>query len=309
MTCDHQNRKEMGKFGATSLYQCENCDLIFTNFHGDDFNPKAHYENFYKNEIGGRFGFGVEYVIRLFRFFRAFKIFTICPRAKSILDIGSGRGFMLYYLKKYYHYRRAEGTQISKNALEFSRLKLGLKIYDSDLLDVPLNNYDFDLVTMWHVLEHVSQPEKYIEKITELLNEQGTLIVEVPNFNSWTRKLTGQYWLGLDLQNHIGFFTPKSLCLFLEKYKLKILKIRTFSLEYSTFISTQSIVSRITKTDQLVFNWLQAPKFNPQIIFHSILFFLIAPFCFFINCLLYFSRRGEIILVIAKKQKNNYEKI
>ncbi len=305
MMCVHAANKEVRRYNKVPLYQCPDCGLIFTGNHGKAFDAKTLYEGFYKNEIGTRFGFGIEYLVRLFRFFRALKIFTLFPRAKTILDIGSGRGWMLYYLKKYFHYTRAAGTQISRNAVQFSRNKLGLEIYDKDLLELDIENGSFDLITMWHVLEHVSKPEEYIAKIKQVLKKNGRLIIEVPNYNSWTRSFTQQYWLGLDLGYHVTFFTAESLERILIKYGFKIKGRHTFSLEYSTFISAQSIVSRITRSDQLFFRYLQAGFHGPQVLAHALLFVVISPICFIINVLLYFSKRGEILLISAEKTDQN----
>ncbi|PIW67594.1 MAG: hypothetical protein COW10_04815, partial [Candidatus Omnitrophica bacterium CG12_big_fil_rev_8_21_14_0_65_42_8] len=270
MICGHRHYKEISKFDTTFLYSCNKCGVIFTNKYLIKFNPKDIYETYYKNEMASRFGFGIERVIRLFRFFRAFKIFTLYPHAKSILDVGSGRGFMLYYLKRYYKYRRAAGTQISKNAIEFSINDLGLEIYDKDLLELSMGP-SFDIITIWHVLEHVVEPEKYIEKIFNLLKDNGKLIIEVPNFNSWTRALTKRYWLSLDLNYHITFFTPESLSLLLKNHGFKIKTIHTYSLEYSAFTSAQSLISLITRTDCLFFQYLQTSEFNKQLVLHIFL--------------------------------------
>ena len=225
--------------------KCCECNTVFLSHFQVNDDPKVLYEDYYRNETGGRFNFGVEYVIRIFRFIRAIRIFTIMPWAKSILDIGSGRGFTLYYLKKYFGYNKVIGTQLSKNALEFSRKKLGLDIYDKDLLELKLDEKSFDIVTMWHVLEHVKDPERYIEKIYDLLGNKGKLVIEVPNLDSWTAGFTGRYWLGLDMKYHRTFFTASSLSSLLERNNFKIKQIHTFSLEYSTFISVQSIVNKI----------------------------------------------------------------
>jgi len=249
----------------------------------------------------GRFNRWLEYVVRIFRFFRTFKIFTLSPKARSILDIGSGRGFMLYFLKKYYGYQRAAGTQIAKKAFEFSRDKLGLEMYNKDLLEIPFEEKTFDIVSLWHVLEHIRNPECYIERIRKILREKGKLIIEVPNFNSWTRYITGQYWLGLDLDYHIYFFTPVTLSNLLKKYGFKIRGIHTFSLEYSAFLSTQSLVSRLTRSDQLFYRRLQTGKIGWKLFPHILLFSVLMPICFIINVLLYFSQRGEVLLVIAEK--------
>src|SRR5271157_765574 len=190
MTCTHKNYETLDKVGTICLKRCNDCELVFSERYRSNLDPKIIYENYYKNEVPTRFHWSVEYVIKLFRFFRAFKIFTIHPRAKRILDVGSGRGFTLHFLKKYYKFQRTAGTQLSKIAANYSRTKLGLEIYDKDLLELPFTKNSFDIVTLWHVLEHVREPGKYSEKVADLLATNGKLIVEVPNFNSWSRRLT-----------------------------------------------------------------------------------------------------------------------
>jgi 2-polyprenyl-3-methyl-5-hydroxy-6-metoxy-1,4-benzoquinol methylase len=299
--CQHRNRSQKYKYDDIAIFECGDCALVFTPLRKSQSSGKVLYSNYYKNEVPARFRFGLEYVVRLFRFFRAYKLSTIHPQAREILDIGSGRGLTLYYLKKYYRYQKTVGTQLCKKAVEYSRKTLGLTIYNKDLLRINFGKEKFDLITIWHVLEHVTEPEKYIKKISSLLRKYGKIVVEVPNYNSWTRRLTGKYWLGLDLDYHLTFFTPKTISLLVNKFKLKITKVHTFSLEYSTFISVQSLVSKITKTDQLLFKWLQTKDGNFPIVFHVFLFILLTPICLIINLLLYYSKRGEVILLIAKK--------
>lgn len=301
MACNHKKKKKILSVGETSLFQCTNCLLVLNDKYKKGFDPKQIYTNYYRNEIAGRFVFSIEYIVRFFRFFRAFKVYTINPKARSILDIGSGRGFMLYYLKKYYRYKTTVGTQIEKKSYEFSKNKLGLEIYNKDLLNISFKNRQFDLVTIWHVLEHVSRPEEYVIKIRKLLKTNGILVVEVPNFDSWTRAFANKYWLGLDLDHHLFFFNKKTLISLLKKYGFKIKRAQTFSIEYSAFTSAQSIISLITKTDNIFFSSIQTGKFTPYIILHLALFAFLFPICFLINILLYFSDKGEVVLVTAEK--------
>lgn len=263
-------------------------------------NKKEIYANYYQPENASRFGAVVELIVKAFRFLRAYKVSILNPYGKSVLDIGSGRGWMLYFLKKYFKYEKTVGTQIAENAYRFSKEKLKLEIYNKDLLDLNFTQ-KFDVITILHVLEHIKNAELYVEKIYELLDDKGFLFMEVPNFNSWTRKFTGKYWLALDPKHHLMFFTPASLFSLLEKYNFKIKKIRTFSLEYSTFTSTQSIVNLITNTDSYFFEWLQNKNFNWKIIWHAFLFAILFLPCFLINLCLYFLKSGEVLTIIAEK--------
>ncbi|MFH1188109.1 MAG: class I SAM-dependent methyltransferase [bacterium] len=301
MICEHENSEIILETKGYKLYKCLLCELIFARKDEQKkLNPEKVYGNYYKKETAGRFGAAIEQIVKLFRFMRAYKIFILRPKAKSILDIGSGRGWMLYFMKKQFKYEITAGTQISENAYRFSKEKLKLEIYNKDILELYFKN-KFDVISILHVLEHVENPEKYAEKIYELLNGKGLLYIEVPNFNSWTRKLTQKHWLALDLKHHLNFFTPPSLVSLLEKYNFKIKKIRTFSLEYSTFTSAQSFVNLITNSDSYFFEWLQNRDANPKIIWHAFLFAILFLPCFLINLCLFFSKSGEVITIIAQK--------
>jgi len=301
MICKHKSLKKIKDFGQQKLYLCSDCDIIISKIDSPPIEASQIYKEYYEEQKGGRFGFGLETLIKLFRFNRARSIKKIQPSAKAILDIGCGRGFILYYLKKYFSIPTVIGTQISHPAAEFAKKKLHLDIYEKDLLAIDFNSQKFDLITMLHVLEHVPNPEKYIEKIYQLLNKGGKLLIEVPNFNAWTRKITGQYWLSLDPEYHLIFFNYQNIAQLLKKYNFKIKKINTFSFEYSVFTSTQSIVSAITRSDQIFYKFLQNKKFTTPLIIHILLFIIILPISLIINILLYPSLRGEVLRIVAKK--------
>lgn len=259
------------------------------------------YAGYYKNETATRFNFGLEQVVKLFRFWRAAKVKSLVPKATSILDIGCGRGWMLYFLRTYFGFTAVAGTQISLPAIKFARERLKLNIYDHDLLELALPKESFDVITIWHVLEHVTEPKEYVREMYRLLKPNGTLLVEVPNLRAWSRRLTGKYWLSWDPKYHLTFFDPCSLAKLLSTTGFRVKKIHTHSLEYSTFTSVQSLVSRLTGSNQRFFGWLQRPTLSPIILLDVLLFIILTPPCFFINLLLYFSHYGEVLFIIAEK--------
>jgi SAM-dependent methyltransferase len=314
MICRHEQRIRLSELPGLTLWACRECGFIFSDKWAGGFDPKELYSSFYdRNEIVGRFHSPVEVVIRLFRLFRAFKIWTIRPGARSILDIGSGRGFMLYYLKRFFGFRRAAGTQVSRGAYEFSRDVLGLEMYHDDLPECGLESGSFEVVTLWHVLEHVLDPGRYLEEIRRLLVPGGRLVIEVPNFRSWTRAYTGLDWMGLDPDYHVHFFTPEALAAALERNGFRVRLVHTFSLEYSAFISTQSLVSKWTRTPHQVFRALQTAgdgaggqetrakgRRAPAGAWRTLPLFAAAfPLSLIINLLLFGSKRGEVLLVVA----------
>ena len=300
--CSHQGSILFAQYTTGKLNLCITCGLVI----GRPLNMKraesSIYNRFYKNESSSRFGPGAEFLIRLFRLGRAVTLSVLSPEARTILDVGSGRGWMLYDLKKKFRFARTAGIQIAKPAAQFSRQRLGLEIFDRDLLELDFGKDRFDIVTLWHVLEHVRHPQETIRRIHQLLNPQGLLIVEVPNFFSWTCARTLPYWLGLDLDYHRSFFTSTSLISLLERNQFEIKRIRSFSFEYSTFISAQSILGHITRTDQVFYRWLQNPTFSMRALLHLTGFCILFPPCFLINMILFFTLRGEVLRVVARKK-------
>jgi ubiquinone/menaquinone biosynthesis C-methylase UbiE len=301
--CNHDKYRACGEVSQVQVLKCARCGLLMSEKRFSNFDETKLYENYYKNEITfGRFKFGIEYIIRAFRLFRAFKIHTIDKKARSILDVGSGTGYLLYYLRKHFGYTRTVGTQLAKNAYEYSKEVLGLDIYNQDLLELDLPVNSFDLVTIFHVLEHLKKPEDTLEKTYRLLKDRGKLVIEVPNHNSWSRRLAGDYWLGWDIEYHLNFYSKDTLVILLKSLNYKIKKVHTFSLEYSGFISTQSLISRLTKTDHYIFNWIQGARMNRIIYFHCLLFMFLFPWVIVINLLLIPTNKGEVLLVVAEKK-------
>jgi SAM-dependent methyltransferase len=296
----HEGRDLLADYGRARLLRCGRCGLVFSDLYQEGFEPQALYQDFYKNEIPVRFASGLEPILKLFRLYRALKVATTAVGARTILDIGCGTGYLLYFLKKFFGYRRTAGTQLSEKACLFARNRLGLEVYFNDLLELPLEDGSFELITIFHVLEHVVNPEAYLSRSRRLLRKGGRLFIEVPNFQSWSRALSGRYWLGLDLDHHLHFFTPGTLTALLGKLGFSVRRVHTFSLEYSTFISVQSLVSLLTGTDGLIFESLQSGRFDARLIFHGLLFLLLAPFCLLVNLALYFTRRGEVLFIAAQ---------
>jgi len=299
--CDHKTIEKITEINNQELFKCKLCGIIFQKESARTAKENI-YDEYYKEETGGRFNPLVEVLVKTFRLLRAIKIYMARPRAKSMLDIGCGRGYTLYFLKKYFHYREIIGTQISKPALEFARKKLGLTIHGKDLLDINFPKNKFDIITIYHVLEHVREPERYIKTIYGLLNRDGILILEVPNYCSWTRIITGKYWLAYDPSHHLYFFTPDYIKEKLVQYGFKIKKHRSFSLEYSTFTSVQSLVSYLTKTEHLFFSWLQNGGFKIIYFWHLLLFVIVTPLSLAVNLFLFFSTYCENIFIVAEKK-------
>ncbi len=98
----------------------------------------------------------------------------------------------------------------------------GLHILDKPLEDCALEPASFDLITLWHSIEHVPDPEALLRRAAALLNDGGTLFLAFPNPASWDFALFGPRWFHLDPPRHLHYFSPETLRPVLERCGLEI---------------------------------------------------------------------------------------
>jgi 2-polyprenyl-3-methyl-5-hydroxy-6-metoxy-1,4-benzoquinol methylase len=136
-----------------------------------------------------------------------YKTGFIRPRIKgNVLDVGGGVGVFAAYLA----HKKFEITVVEPNnkGLE-ACTKKGLNTYLS-VADLPTNKR-YSATTMWHVLEHLTAPEKTLQELRALMETDALLIIAVPNFNSHDARYYGSEWAALDVPRHLWHFTHKGL--------------------------------------------------------------------------------------------------
>lgn len=128
---------------------------------------------------------------------------------KKLLDVGSGSGYFLNHMKQNGY--DTTGVEISEKARELCKSKFDI---DAHLPAVFLSkklDSDYDLVTLWHVFEHVYTYHEYFELFHSSLKADGRLILALPNSDSIDAKLYGEYWAAYDTPRHLWHFTPKTI--------------------------------------------------------------------------------------------------
>ncbi len=155
----------------------------------------------------------------------------LAPKNVKILEIGSGHGFFLelMYQKGY----NITGIEISKEKRKISKKVTSAKVLDIDInTQIPHVN-DFDIIVMFHVLEHIINPIDFLKKIKKLLASKGKIIVEVPNYDDFQLKLNKYYTAFYWQRAHIHYFTPQVLKEIFNQADLrsKIIGIQRYSIE------------------------------------------------------------------------------
>ncbi|WP_233430607.1 class I SAM-dependent methyltransferase [Leeuwenhoekiella palythoae] len=123
----------------------------------------------------------------------------------TLLDIGAGTGDFLNQAKK--SGWKVTGIEPSPAARKRAFEK-GINLFEEE---AEVGDRKFDVITMWHVLEHVPDVEKQIEWIKNHLSTDGVLIVAVPNFNSYDAKYYKSFWAAWDVPRHLHHFSSKSI--------------------------------------------------------------------------------------------------
>jgi 2-polyprenyl-3-methyl-5-hydroxy-6-metoxy-1,4-benzoquinol methylase len=144
---------------------------------------------------------------------------SLQPNKGIILDIGAGTGEFLSVAKN-------DGWQIigvepSDKAKAIAKSK-GVSFVEKTS---ELENHSFDVISMWHVLEHVPDLDKQIKELKRLLKPKGTLIIAVPNFKSFDANHYGKFWAAYDVPIHFWHFSKTAIKLLFEKEKMKLEKV------------------------------------------------------------------------------------
>ncbi len=126
-----------------------------------------------------------------------------------ILDVGCATGAFLAEAQRAGW--TATGVELSADMVDVARKEFGVNVLHADLSSESLAPNSFDVITMWHVLEHLIDPVAAIARANELLVAGGKLYIELPNWNSLGRMAKGTSWSQLRPPEHINFFTPRSL--------------------------------------------------------------------------------------------------
>jgi 2-polyprenyl-3-methyl-5-hydroxy-6-metoxy-1,4-benzoquinol methylase len=128
-----------------------------------------------------------------------------------VLDVGCGNGAFLMELTRR-HRVEGWGFDVTEAALaELARLAPNLRLVAGDLVRAELPARSFDVITLWHALEHDDDPVAVLSRVATLLRPGGLLLAEVPNATGLIARLCGRAWLGWDLPRHMVHFGPRTL--------------------------------------------------------------------------------------------------
>lgn len=143
----------------------------------------------------------------------------------SLLDVGCGRGEFMEAARDAGW--RVQGVEPVPGAAAFARENRGLDVLTATLEESGLPEREYDVVSAFHVAEHMPEPTAFLRSIARWARPGGLLVVEVPNFRSFNRLRNGPRWQMLQPLEHIGHFSPKTLGHSLELAGLELVTVRS----------------------------------------------------------------------------------
>lgn len=181
-------------------------------------------------------------IIKQYSLHKKLKIINRFSEVKgSLLDVGAGTGDFLLCSKK--GGWEIQGIEPNDKARKLAKEK------GVDLLEdiTQITNEKFDIITLWHVLEHVPDLDNYIFKLKALLKDNGTLVVAVPNYKSYDAQHYKEFWAAFDVPRHLWHFTKKSIQSLFSKSNMKVVKIlpMVFDSFYVSLLSEKYKKSKI----------------------------------------------------------------
>lgn len=140
-----------------------------------------------------------------------------------LLDIGCGNGRYLSALQKLGW--QTYGIEQNPGSSEYARTELRLNVESGDLLNYKYQDKFFDVITMWHSLEHLYEPIPTLKEVKRILKDDGMLVIAVPNVNSFAAKVFKENWYQLEVPIHLIAFSPDSITGMLDSAGFKVNKI------------------------------------------------------------------------------------
>ncbi len=206
-----------------SIWQCKSCVLLFTNPIPKGQNLGKYYESpdYLSHDTSSSGVIGKLYqFLRKVNIARKYKIVTNLKNSGNILDIGCGTGELLNYFQN--QNWSCLGIEPNEPARKFAKAHYNLRVEEEQSLET-IPSQSFDIISMWHVLEHVPDVNERIIQVKRILKNNGHLIIALPNPISRDADYYKTYWAGLDVPRHLYHFSPQAFENLANRHNLEII--------------------------------------------------------------------------------------
>lgn len=295
-----------------AIVQCPRCELAQTFPLPTDEELDIHdfYEYFGKRS--NKFVPAIQKIREWLMNKRALDYLSLLPTAKcmpNVLDIGCAEGRLL----KAFLNKGCSCFGIEHKNYPESRFLCSDQIvyFKGGLENAKFPEESFELIFIWHVLEHLDRPEDVLNMTYDLLKKNGRIVIAVPNFSSLEATVFKDKWFHLDILWHKYHFTQNSMNYLIEKNNLRIVKSTTFCLEQGVYGLIQSILNSMGWPKNEFYEFIKGNISHDRtwavLVQFFIVLWLLVP-CFMLTSLTSWKGKGAILgMVLSKDSREKYQ--
>ncbi|MGZ4115982.1 MAG: methyltransferase domain-containing protein [Bacteroidia bacterium] len=236
------------------IVQCNSCGFKFTNPRPEEDKLGAYYKSEdYVSHSNTKKGFinSTYQSVRKYTLLKKLQLISKYYKTGKILDIGCGTGEFLNTCKNAQW--ETFGIEPDPDAKKMASTNFGLDVKaETEIKNLEAEK--FDVISMWHVLEHVPKLNERIEDLKRLIKPNGLIIIAVPNCNSLDAKIYKENWAAYDVPRHLYHFTPKDIEQIFRNHGLELFKILPMIFD-SYYVSMLSEKIKTGRTNIIRSTW------------------------------------------------------
>lgn len=234
-----------------TIQQCNSCNFLLTNPRPPEDEIGTYYQStdYISHHDEAKDVMSKIYIsVRDYTINQKVKLINeLSSKKGSLLDIGCGTGNFIQAVKK--DGWQITGTEPDSGARTVASARVGDSIYEG-IIAPQLTEKSFDVITLWHVLEHIHQLNENVIWVKDHLKEEGKIVIAVPNPQSHDAVKYGRFWAAYDVPRHLYHFTKATMKTLLDKHDLTITQILPMWFD-SFYVSMLSSKYQAKKMDLL----------------------------------------------------------
>lgn len=263
-----QNRLNISE--TFDIVQCENCGFTYLNPRPTIESIEKYYdvEEYHPHKISNESLVDKIYIkVRDININAKRKLIKkLIPQKGALLDVGCGTGEFLENM--HLNDWQVTGMETASEARELAE-KENIRVFDN----LEKINQRFNIITMWHVLEHIHNIPTLMNNLSRLLSDKGYLIIAVPNIDSLDARFYKTNWVALDTPRHLYHFRPKDIITLLNRYQFEVRKISNrlyFDVWYNALLSAQ-LRAKIENRNTSMWDLIKAASIGKLSFFNGII--------------------------------------